>query len=246
MLVGRSDADKDGPGHAKACSRSPQHLSISLPGSSAGGSQQTGCTSPADDDYVDSLLALKLSDGTVAWADHTLNGDLWTLLQPTGPDFDFGAGPNLFTTANPVTGRPEQLLGAGQKSGVYWAVDPATGRVAWQTRIGPSGDVTAWPRGDGGSSAGTGEAARASGAGEVPDAGRSRSDRAVAVDRTTAPPSRCTSMAQIWAASVPASTATTISRSARRTIEVTGERPSFQECRESDPRYDYLTSTSSS
>ncbi|MDX6395826.1 MAG: hypothetical protein QOJ73_6889, partial [Streptosporangiaceae bacterium] len=57
-----------------------------------------------------------------------------------GPDFDFGAGPNLFTTANPVTGRPEQLLGAGQKSGVYWALDPATGAVAWQTIIGPAGN----------------------------------------------------------------------------------------------------------
>jgi len=102
--------------------------------------QQTGCTSPAADDYLDSILALKLSDGSVAWADRTLNGDLWTLPQPAGPDFDFGAGPNLFTTASPVTGRPEQLLGAGQKSGVYWAVDPATGKVAWQTQVGPAGN----------------------------------------------------------------------------------------------------------
>ena len=101
--------------------------------------KQTGCTPPAADDYVDSILALKLSDGSVAWADRTLNGDLWTLLQPTGPDFDFGAGPNLFTTTSPVTHRPEQLLGAGQKSGVYWAVDPATGKVVWQTQVGPAG-----------------------------------------------------------------------------------------------------------
>jgi polyvinyl alcohol dehydrogenase (cytochrome) len=102
--------------------------------------QQTGCTAPAADDYVDSILALKLSDGTVAWADHTLNGDLWTLPQPDGPDFDFGAGPNLFTTTSPVTGRPEQLVGAGQKSGVYWAVAPATGKVVWQTQVGPAGN----------------------------------------------------------------------------------------------------------
>ena len=100
--------------------------------------QQTGCTSPVADDYVDSILALKLRDGTVAWADHTLNSDTWTIPQPLGPDFDFGAGPNLFTTTNPVTGRPEQLLGIGQKSGVYWAVDPATGKVVWQTTIGPA------------------------------------------------------------------------------------------------------------
>jgi polyvinyl alcohol dehydrogenase (cytochrome) len=102
--------------------------------------QQTGCAPPAADDYVDSIMALKLSDGAVAWADPTVNGDLWTLLQPTGPDFDFGAGPNLFTTVNRVTGRPEQMLGAGQKSGVYWAVDPATGKVAWQTKVGPDGN----------------------------------------------------------------------------------------------------------
>ena len=103
--------------------------------------QQTGCASPAADDYVDSILALRLSDGTVAWADHTLNGDLWTRPQPTGPDYDFGAGPNLFATTNPATGRPEQLLGAGQKSGVYWAVDPGTGKVVWQTIVGPAGDT---------------------------------------------------------------------------------------------------------
>ena len=75
--------------------------------------QQTGCTAPAADDYLDSILALKLSDGTIAWADHTLSTDLWTLPQPVGPDFDFGAGPNLFTTTSPATGRAEQLLGAG-------------------------------------------------------------------------------------------------------------------------------------
>ena len=104
--------------------------------------QQTGCTPPVADDFVDSILALKLGDGTIAWADHTLSTDLWTIPQPVGPDFDFGAGPNLFTTVNPATHRPEQLLGAGAKSGVYWAVDPATGKVAWQTTIGPADVVT--------------------------------------------------------------------------------------------------------
>jgi len=103
--------------------------------------EQTGCTQPAADDYVDSILAVRMSDGKVVWADHTLDADLWTLPRPAGPDFDFGAGPNLFTTTNPATGRPEQLLGIGQKSGVYWAVRPATGEVVWQTRVGPEGNV---------------------------------------------------------------------------------------------------------
>jgi polyvinyl alcohol dehydrogenase (cytochrome) len=101
---------------------------------------QTGCTPSAPDNYVDSILALKLRNGTIAWADHTLDADLWTVAKPLGPDFDLGAGPNLFTTTNPVTGRTEQLLGIGQKSGVYWAVHPDTGKVAWQTVVGPAGN----------------------------------------------------------------------------------------------------------
>ena len=60
----------------------------------------------------------------------------------TEPDFDFGAGPNLFTTTNPTTGDREQFLGIGQKSGVYWAVEPGTGKVVWQTVVGPAGGVT--------------------------------------------------------------------------------------------------------
>ncbi len=100
---------------------------------------QTGCTAPATDDYADSILALNLQTGAVVWADHTLSADVWTVAMPTGPDFDFGSGPNLFTTTNPATGQSEQLLGIGQKSGVYWAVDPATGKVVWQTQVGPGG-----------------------------------------------------------------------------------------------------------
>jgi len=94
---------------------------------------ETGCSQPAANDYVDSILALRLRDGTVAWADRTNDGDIWTVPQPIGPDYDFGAGANLFT----VPGTRQQLLGIGQKSGVYWAVDPATGKVAWQTDVGP-------------------------------------------------------------------------------------------------------------
>jgi polyvinyl alcohol dehydrogenase (cytochrome) len=100
---------------------------------------QSGCTQPPNDDYVDSILALRLSDGTIAWADHTLDTDLWTITNQSGPDSDFGAGPNLFTTTGPATGQPRQLLGIGQKNGVYWAVDPATGKVAWQADVAPSG-----------------------------------------------------------------------------------------------------------
>jgi polyvinyl alcohol dehydrogenase (cytochrome) len=100
---------------------------------------QTGCTAPAANDYVDSILALNLYTGSVAWADRTTLSDQFTLAQPSGPDTDFGSAPNLFTTTNPATGLPEQLLGIGQKSGVYWALDPSTGKVVWSTQAGPDG-----------------------------------------------------------------------------------------------------------
>ena len=102
---------------------------------------QTGCTAPASDDYVDALLALHLTTGAPAWALSTLSSDVSSHVcsDPTtcGPDFDFGSDPNLFTAT--IGGTSRQLLGIGQKSGVYWAVNAATGALVWQTRVGPGG-----------------------------------------------------------------------------------------------------------
>ncbi|WP_170322796.1 outer membrane protein assembly factor BamB family protein [Acrocarpospora macrocephala] len=96
---------------------------------------ETGCTPPSPDNHVDAILALNLRTGRIVWSRHTLSADSWTLPIPDGPDYDFGSGPNLYTTV--VKGRRTRLLGAGQKSGVYWALDPATGKVVWQTQVGP-------------------------------------------------------------------------------------------------------------
>ena len=63
---------------------------------------QAGCTPSAADNYVDSILALKLSTGAVAWADHTLDADLWTVAQPAGPDLTSAPGP----TCSPPPARP--------------------------------------------------------------------------------------------------------------------------------------------
>ena len=100
---------------------------------------QTGCTEPDPADYFDSILALKLSTGAIAWSDRAIDADVFSGGYPDGPDYDFGTGPNLFTTANPATGAPEQLVGIGAKSGVYWAVNAATGKVVWNTQVGPGG-----------------------------------------------------------------------------------------------------------
>lgn len=102
---------------------------------------QTGCTPPAADDHADSVLALSLATGTIHWSRSTLTSDVATSIcglrpSPTcGPDFDFGSGPNLI---QPRTGR--SLVGIGQKNGEYWALDPRTGSVVWQTLVGPGSD----------------------------------------------------------------------------------------------------------
>ena len=57
---------------------------------------------------------------------------------PTGPDYDFGQAPALFKVKT-GHGKPVELVGAGQKSGEYWALDPDTGAVVWVTKAGPGG-----------------------------------------------------------------------------------------------------------
>jgi len=93
-------------------------------------------------------MALDLRTGQIKWATGVEAFDAWTVacLQqgphpncppPVGPDYDFGSGPNLFTATD--RGQTRQLLGAGQKSGTYWAFDPDTGQVVWATKVGPGG-----------------------------------------------------------------------------------------------------------
>jgi polyvinyl alcohol dehydrogenase (cytochrome) len=52
-----------------------------------------------------------------------------------GPDYDFGSAPNLITYQTPKG--PKTILGAGQKSGIYYALDPKTGATIWKTQVGP-------------------------------------------------------------------------------------------------------------
>ena len=110
------------------------------------------CIDPSN--HFDSILALDLTTGAIRWATKALPFDAWNVScglpipgfddetencpEGHGPDFDFGQGPALFTVRD-ARGKVRDLVGAGQKSGRYWALDPATGAVVWSTQVSPGG-----------------------------------------------------------------------------------------------------------
>jgi polyvinyl alcohol dehydrogenase (cytochrome) len=120
-----------------------------------------GNTEPAclsQNDHVDSILALDQSTGLVKWSRRfvtwnqygvTDGSDDWNVdcafgysqcpTPPVGPDYDFGSAPNEITYNTPSG--PKTIIGAGQKSGIYYAVDPDTGNLLWQTQVGPGSSL---------------------------------------------------------------------------------------------------------
>ncbi len=91
--------------------------------------------------FVDAVVAVDMDSGAVKWARSFPKGgeDLWTLSSMGGPDSDFGAGANLFSAT--IHGVLKDVVGAGQKSGMYWALDPDTGETLWATQIAPGGHL---------------------------------------------------------------------------------------------------------
>jgi polyvinyl alcohol dehydrogenase (cytochrome) len=100
------------------------------------GDNYSGPASPMSD----AVLALELATGRVVWSRQTTPGDVWNTLCSTrgdcpGPDFDYGSSVILEKIDN---GR--ELLLAGQKSGMVYALDPdRKGEIVWQVRVGHGG-----------------------------------------------------------------------------------------------------------
>lgn len=100
--------------------------------------------------YFDAVVALDLQTGALKWARSMVPFDAWTIAcvfglfnpqncpSPHGVDHDFGQGPALFEV-EVAPGERRELLGVGQKSGMYWALDPDNGDIVWQTQVGPGG-----------------------------------------------------------------------------------------------------------
>jgi polyvinyl alcohol dehydrogenase (cytochrome) len=116
------------------------------------GGKPSACQSPQN--YVDSIVALDMYTGRVKWAqkfvtwpeDQSQSGsDFYNLScvhegdsgcpSPEGPDFDFGSDPNEIAYAN--NQGSGTILGVGQKSGIYYALNPDDGKLVWQKQVGP-------------------------------------------------------------------------------------------------------------
>jgi polyvinyl alcohol dehydrogenase (cytochrome) len=85
-------------------------------------------------DTTDAMLAIDARSGRIVDHFQATPNDVWngTTNVLTGPDHDFGASANLLTAPD---GR--KLVGEGQKSGTYWALDRATMEPVWEAFTGP-------------------------------------------------------------------------------------------------------------
>ena len=124
---------------------------------SAGGTR-AACQSPNNN--ADSILALDMQTGAIKWARRletwnqfyaTDGSDFWNTAcggffgspvncpPSPGPDYDFGSAPNEITYK--VGNTTKTIIGAGQKSGIYYAFDPDTGAELWHTQVGPGSSL---------------------------------------------------------------------------------------------------------
>lgn len=118
-----------------------------------GGGKPAACMSP--DDHFDAIVAMDLATGAVRWAARGMPYDNWNVgcglnvpgfvvapndncPNPAGPDYDFAQGPMLFG-GNDGDNQGGNLVGAGQKSGMFWAFNAKTGKLAWSREVAPGG-----------------------------------------------------------------------------------------------------------
>ncbi len=102
--------------------------------------------------YFKSIVAFDLKTGAVRWSYRVQGHDPWeracgsqpasvtwcapeTDTPPTGDKWDLGgSGANVFKIGD------RDVVGVGEKSGVYVVLDAQTGQFIWNTLVGPGGD----------------------------------------------------------------------------------------------------------
>ena len=78
---------------------------------------------------ADSILAIDYTTGKLRWSRQFRKSDVFSAGNPKSADTDVGASPNLWT----AHGR--DLVGDGDKAGVYHALDRDTGQVVWESNL---------------------------------------------------------------------------------------------------------------
>jgi polyvinyl alcohol dehydrogenase (cytochrome) len=81
----------------------------------------------------DSIIALDLATGEPRWIRQVSEGDVFTVPTARSQDSDFGTNPILFEAE--IDGERRKLVGAGQKSGMFWVLDRASGEIVWQRQV---------------------------------------------------------------------------------------------------------------
>ena len=81
----------------------------------------------------DSIIALDVATGEPRWIRQVTEGDVYTVPTPISDDTDLGTNPILFEAE--IDGAERKLLGAGQKSGMFWVLDRETGEIVWQRAV---------------------------------------------------------------------------------------------------------------
>ena len=110
------------------------------------GTSDANCT--AANDYFDAVVAMTLSNGRVEWGHKVEGWDASNLgcvngsgatwcPSVTSPDYDFVDSPNIMQITG-ANGKRETVVGIGQKSGIYWTLDAATGKIIWHSLVGPA------------------------------------------------------------------------------------------------------------
>ena len=99
-------------------------------------------SSPADENS-DAVFAVDARTGTRVWSTQLTPHDAWNVgcmlgndscPKENGPDFDVAASALLI----PLAGE-QRILVVGQKSGEAWGIDPDTGKIRWNQRLGHGG-----------------------------------------------------------------------------------------------------------
>ena len=91
---------------------------------------------------ADAIVAMDTKTGAIRWSTQVTRDDNFivgcTLMKhsdncptPSGPDYDFGSPPILFTLPS---GR--RVVLSGQKSGIAYAMDETSGKVLWKSAVG--------------------------------------------------------------------------------------------------------------